>query len=75
MDEPREFAFEAARRILNTGNTEIAPAIGSQLLTDLAEMIRQRMTGENLLEENSRSFLLPACGTQLGGPWVTGRSH
>ena len=66
MDEPREFAFEAARSILNNGNTETGPATNSQLLTDLAEMIRRRMTGENLLEENSRWFLLPACGTQFG---------
>ena len=65
MDEPREFAFEAAKRILNTGNTETAPATNSRLLMDLAEMIRQRMTGENLLEENSRWFVVPACGTQL----------
>ena len=75
MDEPREFAFEAARRILNNGNTETAPAANSQLLTDLAEMIRRRMTGENLLEENSHRFLLPACGTQLGARLLTGGSH
>lgn len=74
MDEPREFAFEAAKRILNTGNAKTAPATNSQLFTDLAEMIRQRMTGENLLEENSRWFLLPACGTQLGLRGLTGRS-
>jgi hypothetical protein len=67
MDEPREFAFEAAKRILNTGNAETSPAAGSRLLMDLAEMIRQRMTGENLLEENSRWFVLPACGTRLPG--------
>jgi len=75
MDEPREFALEAAKRILNNGNTKTPPAANSQLFTDLAEMIRQRMTGENLLEENSRWFLLPACGTQLGDRWLTGRSH
>ncbi len=74
MDEPREFALEAARRILNTGNTEIVPAGNSQLLADLAEMIRQRMAGENLLEENSRWFLLPACGAQLGHGSITGHS-
>ena len=68
MDEPREFAFEAAKRILNTGNAETASGANSQLLTDLAEMIRQRMNGENLLEENSRWFVLPACGTRLSGP-------
>ena len=54
MDEPREFALEAARRILNTGNAETPPVINSQLLMDLAEMIRKRMSGEKLLEENSR---------------------
>jgi len=68
MDEPREYAFEAAKRILNTCNTETPPAESSQLLMDLAEMIRQRMTGENLLEENARWFVLPACGTRLSGP-------
>lgn len=75
MDEPREFALEAARRILNTGNTEISPAASSQLLTDLAEMIRQRMTGENLLEETSRWFLLPACGARLEHGSITGHSR
>lgn len=70
MDESREFAFEAARRILNTGNAETPRAASSQLLMDLAEMIRQRMTGENLLEENSRWFVLPACGTRLSGPFT-----
>jgi hypothetical protein len=74
MDEPREFAFEAAKRILNTGNVEAPPATDSQLFTDLAEMIRQRMTGENLLEENSRWFVLPACGTQLEDRWLTPHS-
>jgi hypothetical protein len=74
MDEPREFAFEAAKRILNTGNIEAPPATNSQLFTDLAEMIRQRMTGENLLEENSRWFLLPACGTQVRPTSLTGHS-
>jgi hypothetical protein len=67
MDEPREFAFEAARRILNTGNAQTDSGAKSQLLMDLAEMIRQRMSGENLLEENSRWFVLPACGTRLSG--------
>ena len=46
MDQIRAFALEAARRILNDGNTETPPAANSQLLMDLAEMIRQRMAGE-----------------------------
>jgi len=66
--------MEAARRILNAGSTETLPASNSQLLMDLAEMIRQRMTGEKLLEENSRWFVFPACGTELGGRWLTGHS-
>ena len=74
MDEPREFALEAARRILNTGNAETPPVINSQLLMDLAEMIRQRMSGEKLLEENSRWFLFPACGMKSGHRWLTGHS-
>jgi len=73
MDEPREFALEAARRILNTGNTETPPVINSQLLMDLAEMIRQRMAGEKLLEENSRWFLFPACGTEMRQRWLIGQ--
>ena len=72
MDEPRECALEAARRILNTANTKTPPAKNSQLLMDLAEMIRQRMAGEKMLEENSRWFLFPACGTQLEHRWVPG---
>lgn len=74
MDESRECALEAARRILNTGSTEAHPVRNSQLLTDLAEMIHQRMTGEKLLEENSRWFLFPACGSELGNHWLTGHS-
>jgi hypothetical protein len=74
MDESRECAMEAARRILNTGSTEDPPVRNSQLLMDLAEMIRQRMTGEKLLEENSRWFVFPACGTELGERWLTGHS-
>ena len=74
MDEPREFALEAARRILNTGNAETPSVINSQLLMDLAEMIRQRMAGEKLLEENSRWFLFPACGMRSGHRWLTGHS-
>jgi hypothetical protein len=74
MDQSRECALEAARRILNAGRTETPPATNSQLLLDLAEMIRQRMDGEKLLEENSRWFLFPACGTQLGRRWLTGHS-
>jgi hypothetical protein len=73
MDESRECALEAARRILNAGRTETPPTTNSQLLLDLAEMIRQRMAGEKLLEENSRWFLFPACGMPLGH-WLTGHS-
>jgi hypothetical protein len=74
MDEPKKLALEAARRILNAGRTETPPVTNSQLLMDLAEMIRQRMAGEKLLEENSRWFLFPACGTELGERWLTGYS-
>ena len=73
MDESRECALEAARRILNAGSMEEPPATNSQLLLDLAEMIRQRMAGEKLLEENSRWFLFPACGMPLGR-WLTDHS-
>ena len=74
MDELRELALEAARRILNARRTETPTATNSPLLMDLAEMIRQRMTGEKLLEENSRWFVFPACGTELGERWLTGHS-
>jgi hypothetical protein len=74
MDQSRECALEAARRILNAGRTERPPATNSQLLLDLAEMIRQRMAGEKLLEENSRWFLFPACGTEMRHRWLIGQS-
>jgi len=70
MEAPREFAAEAARRILMAGNIETPLARDSQLFMDLAEMIRQRMTGEKLLEENSRWFIFPACGTELDHPFA-----
>jgi len=73
MDQSRECALEAARRILNAGRTERPPATNSQLLLDLAEMIRQRMAGEKLLEENSRWFLFPACGTEMRQRWLIGQ--
>jgi hypothetical protein len=63
--------MEAARRILNAGSTVAPPATNSQVLMDLAEMIRQRMAGEKLLEENARWFLFPACGMPLGHHWLT----
>ena len=75
MDELREqLTLEAARRILNGGSMKTPTVTNSRLLMDLAEMIRQRMTGEKLLEENSRWFVFPACGTELGHRWLTGHS-
>jgi hypothetical protein len=51
MQENEEVAIAVARRILNTGNSETGSAGCPQLLTDLAEMVRQCMRGEKLLGE------------------------
>jgi hypothetical protein len=74
MNEQQELALQAARRLLNADRAETRLTLNSQVLTDLAEMIRQRMIGEKMLEENSRWFLFPACGSLPGARWLTGHS-
>jgi hypothetical protein len=62
MYGPPQLALEAARRILYAGNRENRPAVNSRLLADLAEMIRQRLAGEKLLEESSHWPVSPMRG-------------
>jgi hypothetical protein len=64
----RQIAIEAARRILNGCSREGPAGADSRLLMDLAEMIRQRMTGEKLLVESS-----DPCGYRLVD-WTPGAS-
>ena len=64
----RQIAIEAARRILNGCNRESSGRTRSRLLMDLAEMIRQRMTGEKVLVESS-----DPCGYRLVD-WTPGAS-
>jgi hypothetical protein len=53
---PQVLALEAAKRILNRGYDVERSDTGSRVLTDLTEMIRQRLTGEKLLEESSQPY-------------------
>ena len=64
----RQIAIEAARRILNGCSPESPGRADSRLLMDLAEMIRQRMTGEKVLVESS-----DPCGYRLVD-WTPGAS-
>jgi len=64
----RQIAIEAARRILNGCIRESAGRTDARLLMDLAEMIRQRMTGEKVLVESS-----DPCGYRLVD-WTPGAS-
>jgi hypothetical protein len=49
-------ALEAAKRILNRGNDVDYSDGGTRILTDLTELIRRDLTGEELLEESSQPY-------------------
>jgi hypothetical protein len=49
-------ALEAAKRILNRGNDVDYSDGGTRILTDLTELIRRDLTGQELLEESSQPY-------------------
>ncbi|HKX00482.1 MAG TPA: hypothetical protein VJN43_22275 [Bryobacteraceae bacterium] len=54
MDEISQIAVEVARRILRAEGADVDSPSCDRVLADLAEMIRQNICGEKLLEENTR---------------------
>ena len=49
-------ALEAAKRILSHGNDVDYSDAGTRILTDLTELIRRDLIGQELLEESSQPY-------------------
>lgn len=49
-------ALEAAKRILSHGNDVDYSDAGTRILTDLTELIRRDLAGQELLEESAQPY-------------------
>ena len=64
MDQTGQIAYHIAHRILESDYDAAGLTPNSQLLLDLAEMVRQQIRGEKLLGEKNSRFLRAEPGSR-----------